>query len=246
MSIGYIALTQGFIAMVDFEDLEYLQQWSWYALRQKHLVYALRKRRLGGGKWVTHRLHHEVVGLGGPPPQGYVVDHINHNPLDCRKENLRLCTVAQNNCNRRPARYRRSSKYKGVSWENNPRKWRAQIRHKGKHLRLGNFPSEFDAVQAYNHAARMLHGPFAYINAWDGPTCKADFDKPSPVYHLEDCITHMFHEPQRPRQKDQNEYTLCPPVGSFEPAGAGDFYPYIKHNPKTRHVVRPLSPPVFI
>ena len=198
MSVGYIILTQGYVAMVDFEDMQYIQQWSWYAWRKGSLVYALRKKRLPDGRLATRRLHHEVLRLGGPPPRGYVVDHINHNSLDCRKENLRLCTVGENNCNRRPTRYRKTSKYKGLSWQKKNRKWRAQIRHKGRYQLLGNFPNEFDAVRAYNAAARRYHGEFAFINVWDGPTCEADLENPSPLYYFHDCLTHMFHEPKNP------------------------------------------------
>jgi len=69
-------------------------------------------------------MHREI--LNAPP--ALVVDHINHNGLDNRKKNLRLCTVAQNSMNQRPSRRKnKSSKYKGVSFDKKSRVFRAII-----------------------------------------------------------------------------------------------------------------------
>ena len=48
-------------------------------------------------------------------PDHLVVDHIDHNGLNNRKENLRICTFAENCRNLRPSRHK-SSKFKGVHW----------------------------------------------------------------------------------------------------------------------------------
>ena len=62
-----------------------------------------------------------------------VVDHINHNKLDNRRENLRICTSQQNNINM-PIRSNNTSGIKGVSWREDRQKWIARITINGKRL----------------------------------------------------------------------------------------------------------------
>jgi hypothetical protein len=57
-------------------------------------------------------------------PDGLVVDHINGNPMDNRRANLRLCTTAENSRNRRSPR--KGSQFKGVS-RHADGKWQAQV-----------------------------------------------------------------------------------------------------------------------
>jgi hypothetical protein len=93
-------------------------------------------------------------------------DHINHNGLDNRKTNLRICTTSQNAQNR-PKDTRNISGYKGVgrcmsrgcNYE-----WRAEIKINGKKIHLGLFHSPEKAALAYDKAARNLFGEFALTN----------------------------------------------------------------------------------
>ncbi len=103
---GLIPLTQGKFAIVDAEDYDWLIRYKWHACKCKNTYYASRVR---GGK--TIKMHREIMRA----PKGLVCDHINHNGLDNRKRNLRLCTNAQNCYNQR-ASATGTSKYKGVSW----------------------------------------------------------------------------------------------------------------------------------
>lgn len=95
-------------------------------------------------------------------PEGMLVDHINHDCLDNRKSNLRICTHAENARNKRPVIG--TSKYKGVYWDKTNKKWEAHIR-KGKDVKyLGQFKCEKKAALAYNEKAKELFGEFAYLN----------------------------------------------------------------------------------
>lgn len=91
-----------------------------------------------------------------------MIDHINGDKLDNRKQNLRICTHQQNMQNSRPRKG--TSPYKGVSWHNTRKEWRAQIYHNGKKMHLGSFATDVEAARAYNKKARELFGEFAYIN----------------------------------------------------------------------------------
>lgn len=102
------------------------------------------------------------------PPTGMVVDHINHNILDNRKENIRVCTHAQNIQNM--DRFVGYSKYKGVTFNNKKNRYHARITINNKRISLGRFKSEIKAAEAYNNAAIKYYGKFAYLNIIIGET----------------------------------------------------------------------------
>ena len=94
--------------------------------------------------------------------EGEQTDHINHNCLDNRISNLRKCNSSQNNCNKPPRIV--TSKYKGVGWNKEMKKWRSRIRINNKEYYLGHFDCEIEAAKAYDTKALELHGEFAYTN----------------------------------------------------------------------------------
>jgi len=150
-----IPLTQGKVAIVDDEDFELLSQWKWH---YSSAGYATRAIQANGKKRfiLMHRL---IMNT----PVGMETDHINHNGLDNRKSNMRICTLAQNHLNILKNK-RNTSGFKGVSWEENRNAWRACIELNGKGTKLGRFKSPQDAARAYDKAARELFGEFAFTN----------------------------------------------------------------------------------
>lgn len=107
-------------------------------------------------------------------PRGLVVDHINHDILDNRRENLRLATSSQNSQNKLKTRDNtKYSQFKGVCFyaydgKKLARPWRAYIKINGKRQWLGYFQTEADAALAYNEKAKELFGEFALLNDIDG------------------------------------------------------------------------------
>jgi len=93
---------------------------------------------------------------------GEQVDHINHNTLDNRKPELRLCTKSQNQHNV-GKRQDNTSGFKGVTWHKRDQKWQARIMKSGKDKHLGNFDTPELAYEAYCRAAAELHGQFARV-----------------------------------------------------------------------------------
>lgn len=89
------------------------------------------------------------------------VDHINGDPLDNRRCNLRVCSQAQNTRNRRMKRLG----YKGVS--NRKGRYYAGIRYNGKDHHLGVYDTPEKAALAYNKAAVALFGEYACLNVID-------------------------------------------------------------------------------
>jgi hypothetical protein len=154
-----IPLTKGFVTVVDDADYEWLSQWKWCAMKTvSGLTYAMRMIGPRGKqkRVLMHRL------LANTPPH-LVTDHINGNPLDNRRVNLRNCTLAENLRNCRP-NTTASSPYKGVSRIKSTGKWEARIKTNGVGVYLGTFADESAAARAYDSKAREIFGEFAFLN----------------------------------------------------------------------------------
>lgn len=93
-----------------------------------------------------------IVGKGA--------DHINHNPLDNRKSNLRLATQQQNVFNR-SMQHTNTSGIIGVYWMKDRHKWRAGLRINGKSIYLGDFQDFSEAVRKRLMAEKQYFGEYA-------------------------------------------------------------------------------------
>ena len=149
-----IKLTQSKFAIVDDEDFEYLNQFKWFAFNSRGIYYACR-----GKNKKNIFMHREIMKT----VKDMVVDHKNHNGLDCRKSNMRNCTKTENMRNRKSSK-NSSSKYLGVSWCKARKKWQAHIFINKKSKNLGRFIKEIEAAKRYNKFAKIIHGDFANIN----------------------------------------------------------------------------------
>jgi two-component SAPR family response regulator len=147
-----IPLTQGKVAIVDDEDYEELVKHSWHVTAQG---YAARRVTISYYNSTIVSMHRTVMCYEGD----LLVDHINGDKLDNRKENLRLATVAQNVMNSA----KRSGVYKGVS-RSSKNRYRSRLTYKGKELNLGVFESSHDAARMYNFWAHDLFGEYATLN----------------------------------------------------------------------------------
>lgn len=150
-SYRLIPLTQGQNAIVDVEDFERLCKWNWCAHWKPRInsFYAVRSDGFTS-------MHRAVIG-----PDSEEIDHRSHDSLDNRKQNLRQCTRAQNQYNRKVNRNNKSG-FKGVRWEKD--QWRSRIKINGKLLHLGFFRSKEEAAKAYDDAAKIHFSDFAHLN----------------------------------------------------------------------------------
>jgi hypothetical protein len=115
------------------------------------------QRAISGDRAGTEKLNGFLYMLGEWPK--FQVDHINGNRDDNRWSNLREATCAQNVANT-GIRKSNTSKMKGVYWDKENKRWRAQIQHHGKKLNLGRFDTKEEASDTYNAAAINLRGEF--------------------------------------------------------------------------------------
>jgi len=91
------------------------------------------------------------------------IDHKNRDNWDNRVENLRVCSQAQN-CYNKAKKAESSSNYKGVSWFERDKCWRARIQFKQKQYYLGYFSTQEAAAKAYDIKAKEFFGEFAVLN----------------------------------------------------------------------------------
>lgn len=145
----HIKLTQDKYALVDDGDYPSVILYRWCF----DGMYAA--SRINGRKV---RLHRWLLN----EPEELQVDHKNLNKLDCRRENLRVATNAENARNKR-AQSSNTSGHKGVHWNKNAGKWQAQTKVNGIRHHLGYFIDIEDAVVAYREAISKYHGEFAHV-----------------------------------------------------------------------------------
>jgi hypothetical protein len=148
-----IPLTQGKFAIVDDDDFDRLVGATWRAQKNYSTWYAVSNIN----NFYMHRLVCNAA-------QSLVVDHINGNGLDNRKENLRAVSLALNNLNSKMNR-NNTSGYRGVVLDKRTGKWSAQLQlcQKGKKQRIfiGTFPTPEDAHQAYQEEIFKRYGVFS-------------------------------------------------------------------------------------
>jgi hypothetical protein len=154
-----IPLSRGLVATVDAGDLPRLTEFHWMASGTRGSEYAVKKRRIGGGKTKITLMHRFI--LDAPP--GSEVDHINGNRLDNRRCNLRLCTHAENMQNVGP-KADNTSGLKGVRRSRDGKRWVAYIKDLGKQKHLGTFDTPDKAARAYDEHAVRAFGRFARLN----------------------------------------------------------------------------------
>lgn len=157
-----IQLIQGKYALVDDEDFEYLNQWKWEIFKNRSgNLYVIRRIYIGE-KHKSIRMHREIMN----PLKNEEIDHKNHNGLDNRRSNLRICNHSQNMMNRIMLK-RNKSGYTGVYFNKNSLRknpWIAQITINKKAINLGYFRTAHQAAIARDLWAKDLYGEFASLN----------------------------------------------------------------------------------
>ncbi len=146
--------------ILDQQDYYRFGNLKWTISGNGKKFYATRFLKIAPGKTKTLRLHREIMNA----PADLLVDHINSDPLDNRRANLRLATHSQNTCNRQIIEPKGSSRFRGVQFRKRRGKWVAVTYKDKKMIWIGTFDSEIDAAKAYDEAAIKYHGEFARLN----------------------------------------------------------------------------------
>lgn len=145
--VAYVTTAKGITFCIDEADLPVTRRYSWCLSKTGYLV-----ANVGGKVVKLHRylLHPEI---------GEVVDHINGDPLDNRRCNLRICTQAENAKNVRASRNCKSGVL-GVRATKHGT-FQARIEVNGIGIHLGNFKTMDEAIQSRREAESFYFGQYA-------------------------------------------------------------------------------------
>jgi len=154
---------KGYRVLIDEEDYEKVMKYKWYINKckiERYSLYYFYANTYINGKRKDIRLHRYLMDC--VPNDGKIVDHKDGNTLDCRKSNLRICSLTENNRNRRISR-NNTSGFKGVSYFKRDDNYMAQITVDKKKLYLGSFPTAELAGDAYKEASIKYHKEYGRI-----------------------------------------------------------------------------------
>jgi hypothetical protein len=145
-----IPIGKDLFALVDDEDYELVSKFNWH----KH------KSRSYGQYYASSNIKMHRLVMDAKP--GEIIDHINGDSLDNRKENLRLCTYSQNQQNTQSRAG--SSRYKGVSYIKRKNLWKGSFQYEGVHYHCGIFKSEQECALAVDRKRLEVCKEFAVLN----------------------------------------------------------------------------------
>jgi hypothetical protein len=138
-------------ALIDVDDVDKVKDFKW---------------GINGWNYVVNmnnnlKLHNLIMNNYD---DNMIIDHIDHNPLNNMKYNLRHATSQENSFNVSKRNNPTSSKYKGVTYRKDNDTWRARITINAELINLGQFESEEEAAKTYDKKAKELFGEFACLN----------------------------------------------------------------------------------
>jgi hypothetical protein len=159
-SVHVIPLNRGLYAVIDIADKPLIDGWNFSASITnsdpvRWQISAWRGSRKDGTR-KNSSLHRILTGHA-------ITDHRDGCVFDNRRFNLREASDSDNQCNR-ALQQNNTSGFKGVSWNKQNAKWKAEIEINGKSKYLGYFTDKLDAALAFDVAPREFHGQFATLN----------------------------------------------------------------------------------
>lgn len=150
LDYAYILLTKDNITkkvLFDIDDVDKIKKYKWHLhLRKKDMRYDVCTNTYGNHK---NRKYINMPRFLLNCSNNLSIDHINHNTLDNRKVNLKICTTYENNQNKR----NNKSGCVGVCWDKTRQKWRVMINKKN----IGRFDNFDEAVKARKEAEKFYH-----------------------------------------------------------------------------------------
>ena len=139
--------------IIDKEDISKVQQYTWHAKYQEdiHSYYVETNQKLQSGKFMLmlHRF------LTDTTCKSKTVDHINHDTLDNRKCNLKVCSQKENNLNQAELHKNNKTGYRNISYQKMYDKFIVTLMINGKNKTIGRTSSLKEAILMRDKAKRQ-------------------------------------------------------------------------------------------
>ena len=167
----HIQLTNGQNVIVDDDDFDYLNNYKWCIQQRKEATFIVNEVRMR-----VKRRQHELISTFMPvliykrlhnidKDTRITIKMLDGNRLNCLRSNIIVVTQHQLSAGENiPVRMDKTSKYKGVGFHYESKKWVARIRVNSKLIYLGLYSNEDIAALIYNSAAKEYFGEFAKLN----------------------------------------------------------------------------------
>lgn len=148
------------IILIDDADYYLINPYRWYIWKSKvGTFYACHswKRK---NEEVTIKMHRHILGITDPKIK---VDHVDTNPLNNKRDNLRIATRSQNAMNRGKT-IKNTTGFKGVTFEPKKKLYRVILTAGGVSYSGGRHKNIINAAKKYDELAIKHHGEFANLN----------------------------------------------------------------------------------
>ena len=134
-------------AKIDIDDIDKVKEYRWGLYNRGYVICTNKSNKTS--------LHRFIMNC----PKDKVVDHINHDKLDNRKCNLRICTQQQNTINKCKSKVNTSG-HTGVSWHKKGNKWQVHICVNNKQMHLGVYDDLEEAIKVRKEAEMKYFGEY--------------------------------------------------------------------------------------
>jgi hypothetical protein len=157
MMVKELPLSSGGVTLIDDDVYEWARRRTWRAGGGDRNQYVVRSGQIGHGlrtrRVVVIYLHRAIMNA----PAGVEVDHINRNPLDNRRKNLRFATRTENAQNRSNTVPNSRTGVRGVTQEKRSGRFLAQVFRNRKRIYVGSYLTLEEATAAATAARRAAY-----------------------------------------------------------------------------------------